>query len=103
MFTPSQAFLNNYASNLTGTQNPFGGGSYMPGNMAPTQDSIAGVLGLPPGARIRTYAPGLVGGPQGEFSDIDQMKKDARRQLRLDLMEPPNPFGGGSAPYVGPV
>jgi hypothetical protein len=36
---------------------------------------------------------------QGEFSDIEQRRKDAQYKLRLDLMEPPNPFGGGSAPY----
>lgn len=79
--------------------NPFGGGggSYMPGAMLPGQNTMAGVLGLPPGMRSGLQR----GGPQGPFSNIEQMKDDARHRLLKDLQEPPNPFGGGSAPYSG--
>lgn len=77
--------------------NPFGGSDpYMPGAMLPGQNMMAGVLGLPPGMRVGTPR----GFEQGDFSDIQQKKEEAKRQLRLDLMEPPNPFGGGSAPYM---
>ena len=76
--------------------NPFGGGSAPYGAMIPGQNMMAGVLGLPPGTRM---GPAPRGGEQGEFSDIEQRRKDAQYKLRLDLMEPPNPFGGGSAPY----
>jgi len=69
----------------------------MPGAMLPGQNTVAGVLGLPPG--MRSGLPR--GGPQGPFSDIERMKDDARYRLLKDLQEPPNPFGGGSAPYSG--
>lgn len=81
--------------------NPFGGtGPYMPGASLPNQDIIAGILGQPAGVRQRDLrGPGQYV-QQGPYSDIEQRRKDAERQLRLDLMEPPNPFGGGSLPYI---
>jgi hypothetical protein len=77
--------------------NPFGGGGgpYVPGAMLPGQGAVAGVLGLPPG--MRAPVDGTYGSPS---SDIEARKREAQRRLQLDLMEPPNPFGGGSAPYM---
>jgi hypothetical protein len=79
--------------------NPFGGGGspYVPGAMLPSQNMMAGVFGLPPGTRMGPSPGRFI--EQGPSSNIEERKKEAERRLRLDLMEPPNPFGGGSAPY----
>lgn len=81
--------------------NPFGGtDSYMPGASLPNQNAIAGILGQPAGVRHRDLiGPGRFV-EQGPTSNIEQRRRDAERQLRRDLLEPPNPFGGGSLPYI---
>ena len=89
--------------------NPFGGGSapYMPGASLPSTQGmdIAGVLGESNGranwvGRGAGKYPNI---PSGPSTDLDFARKAARRSLYEDLQEPPNPFGGGSAPYMGPV
>ena len=61
---------------------------------------IAGVLGESNGrANWANRAPGKFS-TSGPATDINAARQDARRSLYRDLSEPPNPFGGGSAPYL---
>jgi hypothetical protein len=97
--------LDNYQFLDDEMPNPFGGGSapYMPGASLPgTQGfNIAGVLGESNGRANWAGRPKF--SPSGPATDLDFARQDARRSLYRDLQEPPNPFGGGSSPYMGPV
>ena len=81
--------------------NPFGGGSdpYLPGAMMPGDNSnlMAAVLGEPNRRFNRTTGQSIEKGP---YTDINRARQDAQDALKRDLLEYPNPFGGGSAPYV---
>jgi len=81
--------------------NPFGGsGPYMPGASLPVgnENLLAGVLGEPNRPYNRSAGRSIEKGP---FTDLNRAREDARDALRRDLLEYPNPFGGGSAPFGG--